>query len=88
MIRVEAPINLDVNSGNPMGVGIVPTFAADGYRTTSASANLKERPDSLLIWTDTIVGKIIFQGVDAIGVETVDGRKGNTKFHPFQTHSY
>jgi hypothetical protein len=86
MIRVKAPINLDINSGNSMGIGMGPNFAAGRYRTTSASANLKERPDNLLIWTDTTVGKIIFQGVDAIGVATLDGRKGNINLYPFQTN--
>src|ERR1700712_3329046 len=78
IITSQVPINLDINSGNPLGVGIVPVFEAHGYRTTSASANLKDTPKNLIIWTDATVGKIIFEGVRAIGVETTNGRKGTS----------
>ena len=74
------PINLDVNSGNPIGVGIVPISGSNGYRTTSASANLKDTLENLHIWTDTTAAKIIFEGTRAIGVETVDGVKGTLHF--------
>jgi choline dehydrogenase-like flavoprotein len=76
MIVLQVPINLDVNSGNPIGVGITPNFASGGLRTTSASASLKDVPPNLHIWTDATVSKVIFEGTDAVGVETVDGRKG------------
>ena len=56
---------------------MVPSFAAGGLRTTSASANLRDKPDNLHIWTEATVGKIIFADAHAVGVETIDGRKGN-----------
>jgi hypothetical protein len=55
----------------------MPTAVANGYRTTSASANLKDTPDNLHIWTDTTVSRLIVEGIHVVGVETVDGRKGN-----------
>lgn len=73
----KVPTNLDVNSGNPIGVGIIPTAVANGFRTTSASANLKDIPDNLHIWTEATVNRVILEGTHAVAVEMVDGRKGN-----------
>jgi hypothetical protein len=60
-----------------MGIGMVPSFAADGLRTTSASANLRDKPSNLHIWTEATVRKIISVDAHAVAVETTDGRKGN-----------
>lgn len=63
-----------------------PYFAADGLRTTSASANLKDVPSNIHIWTDTTVNKVIFEGTHAVGVEAVDGRKGKASPALFRTY--
>ena len=57
---------------------MAPVASANGYRTTSASANLKDKPENLLIWTEATVKRIAFDGLRAIGVELVDGRKGRS----------
>ncbi|KAK9364672.1 GMC oxidoreductase [Lipomyces kononenkoae] len=66
--------NLDLNSGNPIGIGIVPSNYANGKRVTSASANLSTIPDNLTIWTNSTAGQIIFDGKKAVGVHLRDGR--------------
>jgi hypothetical protein len=53
-----------------------PTTAASGYRTTSASANLNAKPANLLIWTEAVVAKVIFDGTTAKGVELINGHQG------------
>jgi choline dehydrogenase-like flavoprotein len=55
---------------------MTPVATANGYRTTSASANLKNRPENFRIWTEAMVKRVIFDGLRATGVELVDGRKG------------
>ncbi|KAF2688261.1 GMC oxidoreductase [Lentithecium fluviatile CBS 122367] len=72
-------INLDFNSGNPMGIGIFPqsTSTKDG-RTTSATAHLLDAPKNLVIWTNGVVHKLAFEGKKVVGIETVDGRKATT----------
>ncbi|KAE9365780.1 GMC oxidoreductase [Stipitochalara longipes BDJ] len=75
VVKTGVPINLDINSGNPIGIGMGPIFEAHGYRTTSASANLKDVPDNFHTWTEATVSKIIFEGTRALGVQTLDGRK-------------
>ncbi|KAH7313220.1 glucose-methanol-choline oxidoreductase [Rhexocercosporidium sp. MPI-PUGE-AT-0058] len=69
------PINLDVNSGNPLGISMAPVSVSNGYRTTSASANLAVERNNLQVWTNAIAKRIILEGTRAIGVELVDGRK-------------
>jgi hypothetical protein len=60
-----------------MGIGMIPSFAAGGLRTTSASANLRDKPNNLHIWTEATARKIISVDAHAVGVKTTDGRKGN-----------
>lgn len=55
---------------------MTPVATANGYRTTSASANLKSKLDNLHISTEAMVKSILFDGLRATGVELVDGRKG------------
>ncbi|KAK9482111.1 GMC oxidoreductase [Lipomyces starkeyi] len=67
--------NLDLNSGNPIGIGIVPSSFAKGYRTTSLSANLSTIPENLTIWTESKAIRVLFDGKRAIGVQLQDGRQ-------------
>jgi choline dehydrogenase-like flavoprotein len=71
-------VNLDFNSGDPVGVGIFPSSVSKDGRTTSATAHLLNAPDNLSIWTDAIVQRLQFDGAKVLGIETVDGRKGQS----------
>jgi choline dehydrogenase-like flavoprotein len=83
----QIPTNLDPNSGNPIGMGIPPVAASNGYRTTSATANLQNKPDNLTIWTSSPVAKVIFLGTRATGVQLIDGRTGTSSFLSFQNNA-
>ncbi|OAL18682.1 hypothetical protein AYO22_10375 [Fonsecaea multimorphosa] len=71
------PINLDQNSGNPIGIGLSPSTVSHGLRTTAASAFLENRPPNLTVWTEAIVTRILFSGRTAVGVELANGRKAH-----------
>ncbi|KAF2129381.1 GMC oxidoreductase [Dothidotthia symphoricarpi CBS 119687] len=71
-------INLDPNSGNPVGVSVFPNSYSKVGRSTSAGAHLLDPPDNLEIWTDATVQKLVFQGDRVVGVETKDGRKATS----------
>jgi hypothetical protein len=67
-------------------MGMMPTAVANGYRTTSASANLKDTPRNLHIWTEASVKRLILEGTHVVGVETIDERKGKySLLFPFWT---
>jgi choline dehydrogenase-like flavoprotein len=69
-------INLDVNSGNPVGLCVFPhSFSKEG-RSTSAIAHLVDPPKNLDIWTDATAKTLVFEGTKVVGVVTVDGRQG------------
>ena len=74
------PLNPDQNSGHLVGVGAVTTTSYNGYRVTSASAYLQNPPANLVIWTDSVVTKILFNTdtkrarPKAMGVLLADGR--------------
>ncbi|KAL2061846.1 hypothetical protein VTL71DRAFT_7224 [Oculimacula yallundae] len=78
-------INLDVNSGNPIGISMAPVSAKNGYRTTSASANLTTQRSNLQVWTNATAKRVIFEGTHAVGVELVDGRKVFSKHETILT---
>jgi choline dehydrogenase-like flavoprotein len=69
-------INLDVNSGDPIGVSIFPSSYGKDGRTTSATAHLLDPPDNLTIWTGAPVHRLEFDGTRVVGVRTEDGRQG------------
>ncbi|KIW24520.1 uncharacterized protein PV07_10231 [Cladophialophora immunda] len=71
------PINLDQNSGNPIGIGLSPTTVSHGLRTTAASAFLDNRPPNLTVWTDAVAARILFDGKTAVGVQLADGRRAH-----------
>ena len=54
---------------------MTPVATAKGYRTTSTSANLKNRPENLHIWTDATGKRVIFDRQQATGVVLVDRRQ-------------
>ncbi|KAI9050741.1 hypothetical protein LZ554_004861 [Drepanopeziza brunnea f. sp. 'monogermtubi'] len=67
-------INPDVNSGNPIGMGMGATCAYQGSRTT-ASAYLENAPSNLTIALNSPIAKVVMEGKKAVGVETLEGKK-------------
>jgi choline dehydrogenase-like flavoprotein len=65
--------NLDHNSGNPIGVGLIINSCSQGRRTTAADL-LVDTPDNLHIVTDSPVQRVLLQGRKAVGVETNGSR--------------
>jgi choline dehydrogenase-like flavoprotein len=69
--------NLDLNSGNPLGLSVTAATAYRGSRVTAADL-LQDAPNNLEILTNTQVARVIFSPDDplkAIGIETIDGDK-------------
>lgn len=66
--------NPDVNSGNPIGMGMGAGCMYQGARTTSSSY-LKNAPSNLTIVLDSPSAKVLFGGKKATGVETISGKK-------------
>ncbi|KAK0642364.1 Dehydrogenase patE [Lasiodiplodia hormozganensis] len=60
--------NLDINSGNPIGIGVVPATSKNSIRSTSKTAMLENAPSNLTILTDKLVEKVVFEGKKAVGV--------------------
>ncbi|OJD30148.1 glucose-methanol-choline oxidoreductase [Diplodia corticola] len=60
--------NLDINSGNPLGIGVVPSTSRNSIRTTAKTAMLADAPSNLTILTNKPVDKVVFEGKKAVGV--------------------
>ncbi|MCJ1453409.1 hypothetical protein MMC28_003756 [Mycoblastus sanguinarius] len=74
-VELGIPVNMDINSGDPVGVSIAAVSMANGLRTTSASANkVFGKVESLTVLTNTVVTKILFEDKEAKGVETTGGQ--------------
>lgn len=69
-------VNLDANSGDPMGIAVFPASSSADGRTTSAIAHLVDPLENLTIWVGSAVQRLNITGKKARGVETRDGRKG------------
>lgn len=65
-----------MNSGNPIGMGIIPNSYANGLRTTSATAHLADVPENLIVWKNSWVSRLLFEGKLVNGVELRGGRQG------------
>ncbi|KKY28854.1 putative glucose-methanol-choline oxidoreductase [Phaeomoniella chlamydospora] len=66
------PLNPDVNSGNPIGVGVCPSSAYRGWRSTAADL-VKDGPDNLKILTETVVAQILVEDNVAKSIKTING---------------
>jgi choline dehydrogenase-like flavoprotein len=62
-------MNLNLNSGNPIGVGMSAATQHDGMRITSALAHIRPDTPNLTIMSLSQVTKILFEGIKAIGVQ-------------------
>jgi choline dehydrogenase-like flavoprotein len=65
----------DINSGNPIGMGVCPSTAYNSVKWTAASAYLEPAPSNLTVKTGIIISKILFDGTRAVGVQTLDGEQ-------------
>ncbi|KAK4499000.1 hypothetical protein PRZ48_009512 [Zasmidium cellare] len=70
--KAGTPINRDLNSGNPIGVGIMASSSYRALRTTAQSAFLEHLPGNLIVKVDSPVDRIVLEDKVAVGVE-VDG---------------
>ncbi|KAG9194759.1 hypothetical protein G6011_04794 [Alternaria panax] len=68
-------INVDVNSGDPMGIAVFPHSYSKEGRSTSAIAHLVGAPNNLEVWTDAKAEKFVWEGKKVIGIVLEDGRK-------------
>ncbi|OJD17725.1 hypothetical protein AJ78_02189 [Emergomyces pasteurianus Ep9510] len=73
--RYGMTLNMDPNSGNPIGVSVPSTTTFKGYRCTSESIYTNHRPANLKMMTDIQVAKVIFENKVTVGVQTVNGQK-------------
>lgn len=69
------PLNEDVNSGNPIGMGMgTVSITPNGGRLTAADAYLKHVPTNLTIADDITASRVAFESKRAVGIETVSGK--------------
>lgn len=68
------PLNTDVNSGNPIGMGMGSSCMHEGLRTTASSylSLMGPRFETIL---NSPVAKILFDGKKMKGIRTIDGRE-------------
>lgn len=69
-------LNLDPNSGDPIGMSVFPMSYDKSGRCTSAMAHLMDSPGNLEVWTGATVRDLVFEGERVVGVRTADGREG------------
>jgi choline dehydrogenase-like flavoprotein len=69
-------INLDPNSGDPMGTFVFPHSYSKEGRCTSAIAHLMDPPSNLEVWTDAKAERFVWQEKKVVGVILQDGREG------------
>ncbi|EMD69672.1 hypothetical protein GGP41_001188 [Bipolaris sorokiniana] len=79
LMQAGEKLNLDPNSGDPVGISIFPATYAKQGRCTSATAHLTDPPKNLEIWTDAKVTKLLWEGKKVVGVVTEDGREATAK---------
>ena len=72
--EVGLGVNPDVNSGNPIGMGMGAATMYQGRRTTAASY-LSNAPPNLTIAVDSTVAKVLMSGKKATGIKTIDRRE-------------
>lgn len=70
---VQFHLNPDLNSGNPLGMGVTANSAFRGLRTTAGDL-LIDASSSMTVLTHTITDHVLFEDKTAVGVEA-DGKK-------------
>lgn len=67
-------LNPDVNSGDPLGVGILVSSAHKGLRSSAQDA-LSDPPANLDIQSNAEVARVLYQDGKVVGVETLDQKQ-------------
>ncbi|KAF2830662.1 oxidoreductase [Ophiobolus disseminans] len=68
-------VNRDLNSGDPVGVGLGPATAREGVKVTARTAYLDGGLGNLHVRTGGQVARVVFEGKRAVGLESVDGEQ-------------
>ncbi|KAL3420704.1 glucose-methanol-choline oxidoreductase [Phlyctema vagabunda] len=76
--QIKLGTNPDINSGNPIGMGIGGFTLHEGRRTTARSY-LDNAPENLTILPKSAVAKTLISGRKVVGVVTSDGRRFSAK---------
>jgi choline dehydrogenase-like flavoprotein len=76
--EVGMGVNPDVNSGNPIGMGMGAACMYQGARTTAA-AYLENAPSNLTVAVNSTVAKVILSGKKAKGIKTIDSKEYHAK---------
>ncbi|KAL8867323.1 MAG: hypothetical protein Q9174_005736, partial [Haloplaca sp. 1 TL-2023] len=67
------PQTLDLNSGDPIGLGVMQYSMSSSRRVTAASAFLSTLPSNLAVLTTSVVRKVVFEGHRTRGIATDSG---------------
>ena len=67
--------NADVNSGNPLGMGMGTVCIYNGKRLTSSIAYLSNPPSNITILPNSAISKILLNKKRAVAVHTIDDRR-------------
>jgi len=65
----QHPQNLDINSGDPIGISVCQLAVVNGRRVTAASAYLSDPPPNLTILTESPVEKVCLDNLKAVGIQ-------------------
>lgn len=68
-------VNKDLNSGDPIGLGLCPATAKGGSRVTAKSAYLTVAKGNLEVKAGWHVARVLVEDGKAVGVESVDGKR-------------
>ncbi|WP_230206511.1 mycofactocin dehydrogenase MftG [Microbacterium gorillae] len=73
-VELGFPVEPDKNAPGVAGVGTVPSTVVDGVRVSTATAYSGDcGPAGLTIVSETVVHRVLFDGIRTTGVETSDG---------------
>ena len=73
------PRNEDLNSGDPIGIGVPQYTANEGHRVTASRAFLSNPPTKLTVMTDTLVERIIIEDGRAVGVQVASNSQSGER---------
>lgn len=74
-ITKDYPLNLDHNSGNPIGMALSQYTVVEGRRVTASGTFLSSKPSNLTVQVESAVKKIIFEGLKVRGI-VASGKRG------------
>ena len=67
-ITKDYPRNLDLNSGNPIGMAVTQYTAIEGRRITASGTFLSSKPSNLTVQVESAVERIVFEDLKAVGI--------------------